>query len=122
VNLAKKNAIITGASGSIGRAIAMELLGKGVNVCLLSRNHVDVREYIEKRSSASVCAWAYKGDLSCDIDLAGFCEFIRVQVPTVDILVHSAGAYYAGLIAETQVDELDRLHRVNLRALYILTQ
>jgi NADP-dependent 3-hydroxy acid dehydrogenase YdfG len=122
VNPENKNAIITGASGSIGRAIAMELLGQGVNVCLLSRNDVDVREYIEKRSSGSVCAWAYKGDLSCDIDLAGFCEFIREQVPTVDILVHSAGAYYAGMIAETQVDELDRLYRVNLRAPYILTQ
>jgi NAD(P)-dependent dehydrogenase (short-subunit alcohol dehydrogenase family) len=122
VNLARKNAIITGASGGIGRAIAMELAGRGVNVCLLSRNDVDVREYLETGASGGVCAWAYKGDLSSDTDLAGFCEFIRKQVPTVDVLVHSAGAYHAGMIAETQVDQLDRLYRVNLRAPYILTR
>ncbi len=122
MNLSKKNAIITGASSGIGRAITMGLVGKGVNVCLLSRNDIDVREYIEAGCSGGVCAWAYKGDLSSDTDLAGFCEFIGEQVPTVDILVHSAGAYYSGMLAETQVDHLDRLYRVNLRAPYILTQ
>jgi short-subunit dehydrogenase len=36
--------------------------------------------------------------------------------------VHSAGAYYAGTVEDTPVQELDRLYRVNLRAPYLLTR
>jgi NADP-dependent 3-hydroxy acid dehydrogenase YdfG len=122
VNLAKKNAVITGATSGIGRAIATELIGKGVNICLLSRNDVDVQGCFGVTRSSSVCVWTYKGDLACDADLACFCEYIREKLTTVDILVHSAGAYCAGTVMETQIDELDRLYRVNLRAPYLLTQ
>jgi short-subunit dehydrogenase len=122
MKLAKKNAVITGATGGIGRAIAMELIGNGVNVCLLSRNDFDLQGYFETGRSSTVRVWTYKGDLACDTDLAGFCEYIGEQVSTVDILVHSAGAYCAGTVAETRVEELDRLYRVNVRAPYLLTQ
>ena len=122
MKLEKKNAVITGATGSIGRAIATELLGKGVNVCMLSRNDVDVQGYYEADYSGTACVWIYKGDLACEADLIGFCEYIREQVSTVDILVHSAGAFAAGSVLEARVEELDRLYRVNLRAPYFLTQ
>jgi NADP-dependent 3-hydroxy acid dehydrogenase YdfG len=122
VKLARRNAVVTGATGGIGRAIVTELVGKGVNVCLLSRKDVDVRGYFEAGRAGTVGVWAYKGDLACDTDLAGFCEYIREQVSTVDILVHSAGAYFAGTVEETRVEELDRLYRINLRAPYLLTQ
>lgn len=120
MNLAKRNAVITGATSGIGRAIALELIHKGVNICLLSRNDVDVKGCFGVARSG--CVWTYKGNLACDADLAGFCEYIREQVPTVDILVHSAGAYCSGTVMETQIDELDRLYRTNLRAPYLLTQ
>ena len=51
------------------------------------------RRYFEADHSGTACVWIYKGDLACEADLAGFCEYIREQVSTVDILVHSAGAY-----------------------------
>ena len=122
MKLAGKNAVITGATGGIGRAIATKLIGKGVNVCLLSRHDVDVRGYFETGHSSAGRVFTYTGDLACDTDLAGFCAYIGDHVSTVDILVHSAGAYYTGTVAETQVEVLDRLYRVNLRAPYLLTQ
>jgi NADP-dependent 3-hydroxy acid dehydrogenase YdfG len=66
--------------------------------------------------------WAYKGNLARDADLIGFCEYIGEQVATADILVHSAGAYYAGTVEDTPVEELDRMYRTNLRAPYLLTR
>ena len=122
MSLAGKNAVITGATGAIGRAIAMELMGRGVNVCLLSRNDIDTSSYLAAGRSSKAAVWTCTGDLACDTDLAGFCEYIGEQVSAVDILVHSAGAYYAGTVEDTPVEELDRLYRVNLRAPYLLTR
>jgi short-subunit dehydrogenase len=122
MGLTGKNAVITGGTGGIGGAIAVELIGKGVNVCVLSRNDVDLSAYLPAGHSGKVLVWTYRGDLASDTDLAGFSEFIGERVPTVDILVHSAGAYCAGTVEETPVDELDRLYRINVRAPYLLTQ
>ena len=122
MELAGKNAVITGGTGGIGGAITNELIGKGVNVCLLSRNAVDVPTDIEAQRSPKVVVSTYRGDLASDTDLAGFCDYIEQQMSTVDILVHCAGAYYAGTVEETPVEELDHLYRVNLRAPYFLTR
>lgn len=122
MNLAGKNAVITGGTSGIGRAIAMELIGRGVNLCLLSRTDVDTSAYLEVGGSSKAVMWAYRGDLDSDSDLASFCEYIDTQISTVDILVHSAGAFYAGTVEATPVDELDRLYRINLRVPYLLTR
>jgi len=122
MNLAGKNAVITGATGAIGRAIAVELIGRGVNVCLLSRNSVDTQAYLEAGRSSKAVVWTYTGNLASDTDIAGFCDYIGEQVSAVDILVHSAGAYYAGTVEDTPVEELDRLYQINLRAPYLLTR
>jgi len=122
MDLTEKNAVITGGTGGIGGAIAVELIGKGVNVCLLSRNDVDLSAYLPAGHSGKVTVWTYRGDLRSDADLAGFSEFIGERLPSVDMLVHSAGAYCAGTVEETPVDELDRLYWVNVRAPYLLTQ
>lgn len=122
MELAGKNAVITGSTGAIGGAITRELIRKGVNICLLSRNAVAVPADGEAERSPGVVVSAYQGDLSSDTDLAGFCEYVQEQVSTVDILVHCAGAYHADTVEDTPVEKLDHLYRVNLRAPYLLTR
>jgi short-subunit dehydrogenase len=122
MGLAGKNAVITGGTGGIGAAITRELIGKGVRVCVLSRNAVGVPTDIEVEGSPKVVVSSYRGDLASDADLIGFCEYIEEQMPAVDILVHCAGAYHADTVEETPVEELDYLYRVNLRAPYVLTR
>jgi short-subunit dehydrogenase len=122
MDLTGKNAVITGGTGGIGTEIANELIGKDVNVCLLSRNAVAVPAEFEVRRPGEGGVWTYQGDLGSDRDLAAFCDYIGEQMSTVDILVHCAGVYHAGSVEETPVEELDRLYRVNLRAPYVLTR
>lgn len=120
--LAGKNAVITGGTSGIGLAITEKLLSKGVSVCLISRKPADTcRDLLENlHKTASVSC--YQGDLSNEKDLLSFCKYAQKQMPTVDILIHCAGAYHMGTLEETPVAELDRLYRINLRAPYVLTQ
>jgi short-subunit dehydrogenase len=122
MDLTGKTAVITGASGAIGGAITKELIGKGVNVCVMSRTASADTAAPAARCQDSLTVASYQGDLENDTDLRKFCEYIEEQMSAVDILVHCAGAYHAGTVEETPVEELDRLYRVNLRAPYLLTR
>lgn len=122
MDLTGKTAVITGAGGGIGGAITKALIEKGVNVCVMSRTTcADTAAPPAQRRDSSTVA-SYKGDLEKDADLRKFCAHIEEQMSAVDILVHCAGAYHAGTVEETPVEELDRLYRVNLRAPYLLTR
>ena len=46
----------------------------------------------------------------------------EVEFEHVDLLVHSAGAHARGKLEEASVQQLDSLHRSNVRAPYRLTQ
>jgi NAD(P)-dependent dehydrogenase (short-subunit alcohol dehydrogenase family) len=122
MKLSGKNAVVTGGTGGIGKAIVTALLAEDVTVCLLSRNSVDVQTYRPAGRSDEATVQAYRGDLVSDTDVAAFCEYLGGQLPTIDILVHSAGAYCAGSVEDTPVEELDRVYRVNVRAPYLLTR
>jgi short-subunit dehydrogenase len=122
MNMAGKNAVITGGTSGIGRAITEELLARGVNICMVSRNSVDRAAYLPQGHAITATVWSYRGDLGSDTDLEGFCDYATKQLSTVDILVHSAGAYHGGTVEQTPVEELDRLYRINLRAPYRLTR
>lgn len=90
-------AVVTGASGSIGAAIARALADRGVRLCLVQ--HVCVPSLSGDQPPG------YSGDISvCEADL-GIDDDIRRLVATVnrdhggcDILVHSAGVISAGQV------------------------
>ena len=42
INLEKKKVLLTGASGGIGKAIAIELASLGADICLTARNEEEL--------------------------------------------------------------------------------
>ena len=45
VNLKGKKVLVTGSSGGIGKAIAIELSSNGADLCLTGRNKSDLKAY-----------------------------------------------------------------------------
>ena len=110
-----QTAIVTGAGSGIGRAIALALAAQGLAVRLVGRD----REKLE-----GVAAQAGNGahvavvDITREVSVAGSARAAR---PTLDVLVHSAGAYRQGPLDELDAEAWAALDAVNLHAPILLT-
>lgn len=116
-------AVVTGASGGIGGAIAVALADRGATVCLGGRDHARL-----KRAAALIEATpagharVYPADLTVEAQLAAVVCSLLERPEGVDILVHSAGSFALGRLESTPVEVLDRLVALNVRSTYLLTQ
>ncbi|MEC8868690.1 MAG: SDR family oxidoreductase [Pseudomonadota bacterium] len=92
MDLSGKNALVTGGSLGLGRAMASAFHSAGANVALLARRDIhleDAKEEIEQNGPGKVCAY------QCDVTNAAEIETVHKQVVeamgAVDILVNNAG-------------------------------
>ena len=113
MNLGGRTALVTGASGGLGQAIARALVRRGADVVLTGRRN-DVLEPLaaELRGRAVPC------DLSDRESVARLVE----EAGPVDVLVANAGLPGSGAIGSLTVEEIDRALDVNLRAPMILAR
>jgi short-subunit dehydrogenase len=113
VNLGGRTALVTGASGGIGQAIARALARRGADVVLTARR-VEVLESLaaETRGRVVECDLSDRESLLRLVDEAG----------PVDALVASAANPGSGRIESFTVEEIDRAIDVNLRAPMILAR
>ena len=92
VNLKGKNAIITGASKGIGKAIAMKLAECGANVALAARNQETLDETIsEIKSKCSGQIIGVSTDVAKLEDLQRLMDTALSKFKRIDILVNNAG-------------------------------
>jgi short-subunit dehydrogenase len=118
-----KAALVTGASGAIGRAIALALAERGASLFLSGRDPGRLEETLEAaRSAGAAEVDGLAADLAPDGAVEGLAARLEARFGGADLLVHALGAYGAGPVAETPVEELDRQLAVNLRVPYRLTR
>ena len=102
-----KSALLTGATGGIGNAIARALAGRGVRVTLTGR-----RAEILESLAAEIGGEALAADLT---DRSAVDQLLE-RARTCDILVANAALPGSGEITDFTPDEIDRALDVNLRA------
>ena len=118
-DLGGKSALVTGASGGIGGAIAKALHGRGAAVAL-SGTRVDALEALAKDlgQRAHVVA-ADLGQAGAEADLA---RDATAAMGRVDILVNGAGLTRDGLVVRMADEDWQRVLDVNLGAAFRLTR
>jgi uncharacterized protein len=109
MELAGASALLTGASGGIGEAIARALTARGVSVKLSARR-AEVLEQLRQELGGG--AEVLPADLA---DRASVSELIE-RAGEVDVLVANAGLPGTGALDSFSPEELDRALDVNLRA------
>jgi 3-oxoacyl-[acyl-carrier protein] reductase len=118
-DLSGRKALVTGASGGIGEAIARTLHGAGATVGL----HGTRREKLEElASSLGERAVVLPADLSDREGQKGLGEAAEAALEGVDILVNNAGITRDGLFVRMSDEDWDAVLEVNLTAAFRLTR
>jgi len=109
-SLEGKNALVTGASRGIGRAIAVDLAAAGASVAFSYRTGVDEAEAL----AAEIGARAVQADVS-DPDSA---RALVEEAGDLDILVNNAGVTRDGLLVRMSDEDWDTVIDTNLASCF----
>lgn len=93
LQLANKNAIVTGGSKGIGRAIALRLAQEGANVAICARGEAALRRTEQEIRDTGVRAFAQACDVGDARALDSFLEVAHAALSGVDILINNPSAY-----------------------------
>lgn len=118
------NAIITGASQGIGKAVAERFLREGYSIAINARNDEKLAlveaEWNEKYPEASIISYA--ADMSVAENAEGFAATVLSLLGSVDVLINNAGAFVPGNIIEEPAGRLELMMDANLYSAYNLTR
>ncbi len=121
--LSGRVALVTGASGGIGRAIAERLAAAGVGVALgYSGGEAHARALAERIEGAGGRAVALGADLRRPEAAGELVDAAVAELGPMDILVANAGLGRVQSLADVSIHDFDETLAVNLRAPFLLAQ
>lgn len=116
-------ALITGASGGIGRAIALCFAAEGAGVALIARSEARLREAEQQIVSSGGKALAITCDVTLDESVRRAVRQAETHFGRIDILVNNAG-YFCDLhpVQEMPDEEWERTLRANLTSAFYVSR
>lgn len=108
-------AIITGATGGLGRSFVYELAGRGYDIILSATNQErlnSLKQEVENEFS-NIKVWAKECRLNDEVSRKSFFDFIKKENLTPDMLINNAGAILEGSVMGTGIDEIKNCIEVN---------
>ena len=118
------NAIITGASRGIGKAVAEIFALHGYNLFLCSKSEENLLQTVEelKTDYPGIAIDAKAFDLGNKREAQLFGEWVSTNADTVDVLVNNVGTFIQGNISEEVDGALEQMLHVNLYSAYHTTR
>jgi short-subunit dehydrogenase len=116
-----KVALLSGASKGLGRHLALQLAGKGVDLVLLARGLDRLEEVAGEARKRGVSCEPIACDLSKAEQIAAACTRVN-DAGGADILLNNAGLGFYKPFLEHSIEEHDTIVDVNLRGLIHMTQ
>jgi 3-oxoacyl-[acyl-carrier protein] reductase len=118
---ATKVAIVTGASGGIGRVVAQRLARDGFAVVAsYAGNPAKADEAVGEIEAAGGRALAMAADVAKVEDVERLFKDTRDTLGRIDVVVNSAGIMRLSPIAEGRVEEFDHTIAINLRGTFLV--
>ena len=114
-------AIVTGGSRGIGRAIAERLAADGQQVVIVyAGNRAEADKTVTAIEAAGGTAVVIQADVADETAVRAAFDLAEQRYGGIDVLVHAAGIMLLSPLAELKLDDLDRMHRTNIRGTFVV--
>ncbi|MBI1732910.1 MAG: SDR family oxidoreductase [Gammaproteobacteria bacterium] len=117
-----KVAIVTGSGQGIGRAIARVFAAEGAKVVIATRTPAHGEATLKLIKDAGHEAAHFTADIGDARQAAGVVDRTVNHYGRIDILVHNAGSFLGGPVAEYSEEDLETVLSVNLKACFRLSK
>lgn len=116
-------AVLTGANGGIGTAIARQLKADGYRLALVyNQGRDELDRFIAEAGGVNDDLFAVRCDLSDSNQVNALLDDERIAAEPIDCLVNNAGTLVRSALLDVDMADWDRVMTVNLRAPYVLTK
>jgi 3-oxoacyl-[acyl-carrier protein] reductase len=116
-------ALVTGGSGGIGRAVVERLAQDGMAIGVhFAGNKTKADETVAAVEAAGGRAIAVGGDVADEDAMSAAFDAVETAFGGIDVVVNTAGIMLLSPIASLNLDDLDRMHRTNIRGTFVVSQ
>ncbi len=121
-DLSGKVSIVTGGHTGLGWEIAEGLAEMGSDVVIVGRNLENCQRAAERLASLGVKTLPVRCDVSEERDVANLVESVMDKFNKIDILVNNAGVSWGAKAEKMQLEDWERVIRVNLTGTFLCCQ
>ncbi|MFO1482648.1 MAG: glucose 1-dehydrogenase [Verrucomicrobiaceae bacterium] len=121
-SLANKTVIITGAGSGIGQAIAVLFAKQGAHVEVFDLKQEAAQETVDQIKATGGSGNANACDVGDYAGVKALFDGVAAKHGKIDILVNNAGIAHIGTALTTAEEDMDRLHRVNIKGVHACAQ
>lgn len=122
MRLEGRTAVITGAAGGIGRAIAVSLARRGCHIALADVDEAGLAGTEELVLAHSVRVTCHHLDVADSAEVAGFPSRVGAKHPGVDLLVNNAGVAVGGTFEQVSEEDFEWLFAINFWGVVRMTR
>jgi NAD(P)-dependent dehydrogenase (short-subunit alcohol dehydrogenase family) len=107
-------AVISGATGSLGRVVTQQALAAGMRVAIPYRNEEKLKELIAFLGGGSDSILVFPAKVTSEQEMKAFVESVVERWGRIDVLLNIAGSYRGGKeVWETPLDEYEEMLESN---------
>ena len=122
MRLAERTAVITGAGGGIGRAIAVSLARRGCHLALADIDEVGMAETVDLVREHGVRVTQHRVDVADRAAVAEFPDIVAAEHSGVDVLVNNAGVAVGGTFEQVSDEDFEWLFEINFWGVVRMTR
>lgn len=118
-----RTAIVTGASGGIGRAVAERLAADGFAIVVhYAGNETRAQQTVDAITATGGRAEAVRADVATETEVGALFDQAEQTYGGIDVVVHTAGIMVLAPLVDADLADIDRMLRTNIRGTLVVAQ